>query len=141
MKVDLQGWSKTVMPNPDHHAEFSLNGTPVGSCAFNDQDAVTAVLAIPDGVAVPGTNVLTVRGTLPPGFSYSYFVLDGITAEFNRPLVPGEGTTHLQAEGAAQRANLNRIAQRCACPVRLYVVHITRGQACIPQRGSDHSLL
>ena len=101
LKVDLQGWSKTVMPNPDHHAEFSLNGTPVGSCAFNDQDAVTAVLAIPDGVAVPGTNVLTVRGTLPPGFSYSYFVLDGITAEFNRPLVPGEGTTHLQAEGAA----------------------------------------
>ena len=101
LKVDLQGWSKTVMPNPDHHAEFSLNGTPVGSCAFNDQDAVTAVLAIPAGVAVPGTNVLTVRGALSPGFSYSYFVLDGVTAEFNRPLVPGEATTHLEAEGAA----------------------------------------
>ena len=101
LKVDLQGWSKTVAQNPDHHAEFSLNGTPVGSCAFNDQDAATAELAIPSGVAVPGTNVLTVRGALPPGFSYSYFVLDGVTAEFNRPLAPGEGTTHLQAEGAA----------------------------------------
>ena len=101
LNVDLQGWSKSVAQNPDHHAEFSLNGTPVGSCAFNDQDAVTAELAIPAGVAVPGTNVLTVRGALPPGFSYSYFVLDGVTAEFNRPLVPGEATTHLQAEGAA----------------------------------------
>ena len=42
LRVDLQGWSKTTTQNPDHHAEFSVNGTPVGSCTFDDQDAVTA---------------------------------------------------------------------------------------------------
>ena len=45
--------------------------------------------------------MLTVRGALPAGYKYSYFVLDGFTAEYERALVPGAGTTHLQAEAVA----------------------------------------
>ena len=100
LKVDLQGWSKTAWQNPDHHAEFSLNGTPVGTFAFDDQNAAQAELAIPAGVASNGANTLTVRGALPAGFSYSYFVLDGLTAEYDRVLVPGEGAAQIRA-GAA----------------------------------------
>ena len=101
LRVDLQGWSQTTAHNPDHHAEFSLNGTPVGACAFDGQDAVTAELAIPAGVAGPGAIVLTVRGALPAGYGYSYFVVDGIAADYERTLVPGAETTHLQAGEAA----------------------------------------
>lgn len=92
LRVDVQGWSKTTARNPDHRAEFRLNGTPVGSIEFDDQNAATAVLAIPPGVASNGANVLTVRGVLTNAATYSYFVLDGFTAEYVRALVPGAAT-------------------------------------------------
>ena len=97
LRVDLQGWSQILWLNPDHHAEFKLNGTAVGDLAFDNQNVATAELAIPAGIAANGTNTLTVRGALPPGYSHSYFVLDGIAAEYDRTLVPGGETTHVRA--------------------------------------------
>ena len=100
LTVDLQGWSKSTWQNPDHHAEFSLNGTPVGEIEFDDQETATAVLEIPAGIAVNGTNALTVRGALDAAFNYSCFVLDGITAEYDRTLAPLEETAYLRAGSA-----------------------------------------
>ncbi|MGD9613010.1 MAG: MBG domain-containing protein [Kiritimatiellia bacterium] len=101
LKVDVQGWSKTTTRNPDHRAEYFLNGTLVGTNAFDDQLAATATLAIPPGVASAGANVLTVRGVLTNASQYSYFVVDGFTAEYERDLVPGAGTAFVRAGGAA----------------------------------------
>ena len=101
LKVDVQGWSKTTTRNPDHRAEYYLNGTLVGTNAFDDQLAATATLAIPAGVAASGANVLTVRGALTNASQYSYFVVDGFTAEYVRQLVPGAGTAFVRAGGAA----------------------------------------
>ena len=101
LKVDVQGWSKTTTRNPDHRAEYYLNGTLVGTNAFDDQLAATATLAIPPGVATSGANVLTVRGALTNASHYSYFVVDGITAEYVRHMVPGAGTAFVRAGGAA----------------------------------------
>ena len=101
LRVDMQGWSKTTARNPDHRAEFSVNGTPVGSVEFDDQNAATAVLAIPSGVASNGANVLTVRGAVTNASYYSYFVLDGFTAEYDRDIVPGSGAAIVRAGGAA----------------------------------------
>ena len=88
LQVDLQGWSKTSTQNPDHHAEFWLNGTYAGAISFDDQNAATAVLDIPAGVASNGINQLTVRGALTNASNYSYFILDGVTAEYSRKLAP-----------------------------------------------------
>ncbi|HRT04728.1 MAG TPA: MBG domain-containing protein [Kiritimatiellia bacterium] len=101
LKVDVQGWSKTTTRNPDHRAEYYLNGTLVGTNAFDDQLAATATLAIPAGVASNGANVLAVRGALTNASQYSYFVVDGFTAEYVRQLVPGAGTAFVRADGAA----------------------------------------
>lgn len=101
LKVDVQGWSKTTTRNPDHRAEYYLNGTLVGTNAFDDQLAATAMLAIPPGVAANGANVLTVRGALTNASQYSYFVVDGFTAEYVRQMVPGAGTAFVRASGAA----------------------------------------
>ena len=101
LRVDVQGWSKTTTRNPDHRAEYYLNGTLVGTNAFDDQFAATATLAIPPGVAARGPNVLTVRGALTNASHYSYFVVDGITAEYVRQLVPGAGAVFVRADGAA----------------------------------------
>jgi uncharacterized repeat protein (TIGR01451 family) len=112
LAVDLVGWSKTAR-NPDHRVEFSLNGTPVGTFAFDDQNAATAVLAIPAGVAASGANVLTVRGALLAATDYSYFVVDGFTAEYDRSLVPGTGAAYFEA-GAAAAVSAGAFAQPLA---------------------------
>ncbi len=101
LRVDVQGWSKTTTRNPDHCAEYYLNGTLVGTNAFDDQLAATATLAIPLGVASNGANVLTIRGALTNASQYSYFVVDGFTAEYDRQMVPGAGTAFVRAGGAA----------------------------------------
>jgi hypothetical protein len=97
LTVDVQGWSKTSAQNPDHHAEFSLNGTPVGTLAFDDQHTATAELSIPGGLASNGLNVLTVRGALPTNYTHSYFVVDGVTAEYDWSISPGPAGMYFQA--------------------------------------------
>ena len=104
LKVDVQGWSKTTAFNPDHRAEFRLNGTAVGTLEFDDQNAATAVLAVPAGVASNGANVLTVRGVLTNASQYSYFVVDGATAEYRRDLAASAGPAQVRAGGAAALA-------------------------------------
>ncbi len=99
LKVRLQGWSSTTN-DPDHLAEFFFNGAPVGSVVFDGQDAVEAELAIPAGAALAGTNELAVKGTLQPGRTHSYFVVDWIEATFSRELAPAAGTLHFRAGGA-----------------------------------------
>ena len=104
LKVDVQGWSKTTARNPDHCAEFRLNGSWLGSLSFDDQNAATAVLAVPAGVASNGTNVLTVRGAVTNASHYSYFVVDGATAEYRRDLAASAGPAQVRAGGAAALA-------------------------------------
>jgi len=104
LKVDVQGWSKTTARNPDHCAEFRLNGSWLGSLSFDDQNAATAVLAVPAGVASNGTNVLTVRGAVTNASHYSYFVVDGATAEYRRDLAASVGPAQVRAGGAADLA-------------------------------------
>ena len=99
LKVRLQGWSSTTN-DPDHLAEFLFNGAPAGSVAFDGQAVVEAELEIPVGAVQAGTNELAVKGTLQPGRTHSYFVVDRIDAAFRRELAPLPGTAHFRAGGA-----------------------------------------
>ena len=100
LAVDVLGWTRTDRV-PDHRAEFLVNGVAVGALEFDDQQAATAVLEIPEGVAADGANTLTVRGALQQTSDYSYFAVDGFTASYNRRLAPGAGTIHFRAGEAA----------------------------------------
>jgi Peptidase family C25/SdrD B-like domain len=87
VKVRLMGWSSTAN-NPDHQAEFSLNGTVQGSVTFDGQEEVEAVLTIPEADVLSGINTLTVKGVLQRGVAFSYFVVDRMDVTFERELVP-----------------------------------------------------
>ncbi len=87
LKVRLMGWSSTTN-DPDHLAEFSFNGTLVGSVTFDNQDEVEAVLTIPSALVVDGENMLKVSGVMQPGHSHSFFVVDWVEASFGRNLTP-----------------------------------------------------
>jgi uncharacterized repeat protein (TIGR01451 family) len=100
LKVRLRGWSSSTN-DPDHLAEFSLDGEPLGSIAFDGQAVVEAELAVPVARILDGENPFSVKGVLQPGRSHSYFVVDGIEASFERELVPLAGTAHFRAGGAA----------------------------------------
>ncbi len=103
LTADLLGWTRTDR-TPDHRAEFFVNGVALGALEFDDQKAATATLTIPEGVAMAGANTLTVRGALPAAGLYSYFVVDGFTAAYNRRLDPGAGTVHFRTDGAGVSA-------------------------------------
>ena len=99
LNIRLRGWSSSTN-DPDHLAEFSLNGEPVGSIAFDGQASVAAEVVVPAARILDGENMLAVKGILPPGRSHSYFVVDGIDASFRRELAPRSGTAHFRAGGA-----------------------------------------
>ena len=103
LTVRLQGWSSTTN-DPDHLAEFKFNGAGTGAVTFDGQAAATAELVIPAASVSNGVNTLSVKGTLLPGRAFSYFVVDGMEAAFTRMVVPGAGTAHFLANGAAVSA-------------------------------------
>jgi len=100
LTVRLQGWSNTDN-SPDHMAEFLWNGNPAGLVFFDGQDVATAVLTISGASVQSGTNTLTVKGVLQPGYSHSFFVVDRIDAAFRRTLAPRAETGIFRADGAA----------------------------------------
>ncbi len=87
VKIRLMGWTHTDARS-EHLAEFSLNGTDQGSITFDDQEAVEAVLTIPEADVISGINTLTVEGVLQRGVVSSSFVVDGIDVTFERELLP-----------------------------------------------------
>ncbi|HOO20846.1 MAG TPA: SdrD B-like domain-containing protein, partial [Kiritimatiellia bacterium] len=93
--VRLQGWSSTTN-DPDHLAELSLNGEPIGTFAFDGQDAVTVDLVVPAKQVLDGANSLTVKGVLQDGRTHSYFVVDRVDASFDRWISPLDGTACFQ---------------------------------------------
>ena len=99
LKVRLMGWSSTA-DDPDHLAEFSFNGTVVGSIAFDDQETAEAELTVPAALVSDGENALTVNGVLQPGHSHSFFVVDWIEASFDRELAPLAIAASFRANGA-----------------------------------------
>jgi uncharacterized repeat protein (TIGR01451 family) len=100
LTVRLMGWSSTEA-QPDHLAEFTFNGTVVGSIAFDGQETAEAELTVPGALVVDGENTLMVNGLLQPGRSHSFFVVDWIDATFDRMLEPRAEALHFRAGGAA----------------------------------------
>ena len=98
--VRLQGWSATTN-DPDHLAELYFNGEYLGRASFDGQDTAAVEAVVPAARVLDGTNVLTVKGILPPGRSHSYFVVDRVDASFDRWISPGTGTAFFRPGAAA----------------------------------------
>ncbi len=100
LKVRLMGWSSTTN-DPDHLAEFTFNGQAIGSATFDGQEDAEVELTVPAAAVTNGINSLAVVGTLQPGRTHSYFVVDWVEATFARELIPLSGTAYFRAGGAA----------------------------------------
>lgn len=83
LKVRLNGMSG-FFANPDHLAEFRINGTLVGQIGFNGNLEAIFFQTIPDTVLRVGSNTLHVRSA-PTAASVNKFYLDWFEIEYPRP--------------------------------------------------------
>jgi len=79
--IRLKGGTETP-GNPDHHATFTLNGTPIGDVLFNDLDEVEKVLEFDSSLLLDGANVLEVDGLTDTGAPYSLFYIDSFDVNY-----------------------------------------------------------
>jgi hypothetical protein len=62
--------------NPDHHAQITVNGTPVGDFKWDGLTWNIPVMEIPQGVLVPMTNTLQVVAPNDTGVGYDLIYID-----------------------------------------------------------------
>ncbi len=80
--VRLKGGSDTPTA-PEHHAAFSLNGTPIGEVWFDGLQAVETTQAFDASLLVDGENTLTIAILDDTGAPYSLFYLDSFDVRFS----------------------------------------------------------
>jgi hypothetical protein len=100
MTVRLKGGAETP-GNPDHHATFTLNGTPIGDVFFDGIEDVAAVIPFDADILVDGANVLEVDGLTDTGAPYSLFYLDSFEVTFQSRYRAHENRGEFQAAGNA----------------------------------------
>jgi hypothetical protein len=104
--VRLKGSSDTPT-NPDHHAVFRLNGTPIGEASWNGLEEKETTLPFASGLLADGENVLEIDGLTEPGVPYSLFYLDSFEVRYpsayrargNRLTCPAAGHAAILAGG------------------------------------------
>ncbi len=109
ISVRLKGGTETAA-NPDHHAAFSLNGTPIGEAYFDGLQAHEATLAFDASLLVDGENTLTVDGLTDTGADYSLFYVDSFDVRFT----------------STYRAHANRIECPAAGHAAILIAGFTR---------------
>src|SRR5262249_37823928 len=68
--------------DPDHHATFNLNGTPIGEAYWNDFDALDRTLSFDAHLLVDGQNTLTIDGLNDTQAAYSLFYVDSFDVRY-----------------------------------------------------------
>lgn len=71
----------------DHCAVISVNGHEVGQTTWDNTDAHTFTVAVPQSQLVSGGNTLTVKGVLGTGVGYSIFYIDSFDIAYQRQYV------------------------------------------------------
>jgi|CXWL01.1.fsa_nt_gi uncharacterized repeat protein (TIGR01451 family) len=98
--VRLKGGTETP-GKPDHHATFTLNGTPIGEVFFDGIEEVATVLQFDTDLLVDGGNVLEVDGLTDTGAPYSLFYLDSFDVSFKSRYRAHENRGEFSAAGNA----------------------------------------
>jgi uncharacterized repeat protein (TIGR01451 family) len=98
--VRLKGGTETP-GNPDHHATFTLNGTPIGEVFFDGIEEVATVLQFDADLLVDGGNVLEVDGLTDTGAPYSLFYIDSFDVSFKSRYRALENRGEFSAAGNA----------------------------------------
>ncbi|MBX7186324.1 MAG: carboxypeptidase regulatory-like domain-containing protein [Vicinamibacteria bacterium] len=98
LTIRLKGGTETPA-NPDHHAAFFLNGSPVGDILWDGTDEVDATATFDESLLVDGENTLTIEGLTDTAAPYSLFYVDSFDVRYgslyraqnNRAEVPAAG--------------------------------------------------
>ena len=84
LRAYLQG-ATDLAPGNDHHARVRVNGTEVGSVAWDGIAAQTLTATFDAGLlAADGNNTVIVEGTLAPGAETGVFWVDGFDLDYPR---------------------------------------------------------
>lgn len=101
LRVRLRG--TTIDPkNPDHHVQFSLNGTPVGEIYFDDREEVIYRGSFPPDYLREGENKIKINSLGDTGAQLDQFYLDWIEVDYPRGLVAREGELTFAVPGGTQ---------------------------------------
>ncbi|MDH3255917.1 MAG: C25 family cysteine peptidase, partial [Acidobacteriota bacterium] len=76
IEVELQGATSTAA-NPDHRADFRINGVSVGFGTWDGAVAHRSTVTFPAAILRAGANELQVTGVRQQGVPYSVFLVDG----------------------------------------------------------------
>lgn len=116
LRVRLRGGSDSPA-YPDHRAAVSLNGTTLGTQAFEFDDSLTLSFEVPAAELAPTNNQLSVAGVLGPDVPFSVFYVDSFEIEYPREYVAagpqltvsGAGLESVTVRGFANPPRLWRI--------------------------------
>jgi hypothetical protein len=81
LTVRLKGGTETVA-YPDHHATFSLNGSPIGEAFWDGTQDLETALEFDGSLLVDGENTLTIDGLTDTGAPYSLFYVDSFDVRY-----------------------------------------------------------
>ena len=100
LTVRLKGWSSSTNI-PDHSAEIYWNGALVAAETFDDTETKDVTFTVPPAAVFSGENTLAVKGILLPGRAASFFVVDWLSASFDRAIGPASATAFYNAGAEA----------------------------------------
>jgi len=103
LRVRLRG--TTIDPqDPDHHAQFSLNGIPLGEIYFDDREEVIYRGSFPPDYLREGENKIKINSLGDTGAELDQFYLDWIEVDYPRSLVAKEDNLTFALSSGTQGA-------------------------------------
>ena len=100
LTVRLKGGTDTET-NPDHHASFSLNGSPIGEAFWDGTQDLETTLEFDGSLLVDGENTLTIDGLTDTGAPYSLFYVDSFDVRYTSRYRAHGNKVEAQAAGNA----------------------------------------
>ncbi|WP_334142065.1 C25 family cysteine peptidase [Rhabdothermincola sp.] len=95
LAVGLWGLSRMPVPN-EHHVRIALNGRLLTDTYFDDAEAPTLEMAVPDGLLVEGANEVTVTLVGDTGVPLDMVALDRIELRYPRSTAGGAQALRLR---------------------------------------------
>lgn len=107
LEVSFWGGLDYSGENPDHHAQFKLNGVLLGETRFDGFGARTERFTVPNGVLVTGTNTLTVELPNSTGYAADIVNVESVVVAYTQRLIAQGDRLNVQLPATAPSNNIN----------------------------------
>lgn len=97
-ELDVSFWGLTynMEITPDHDVDVSINGTPLGTIAFDGQDFYTGTLTLDASVLQSGKNTITLDNSVPGEAPVDQMWVNWAALRYPVPTVPTNGLLEIQ---------------------------------------------